>query len=57
MEAQDPILEEKYPAKAHCSRVASYLQSNHGIPRSSVIYLEGQKDRLQEDNDEAQPFR
>ncbi|KAL8968552.1 MAG: hypothetical protein Q9183_002409 [Haloplaca sp. 2 TL-2023] len=57
MEAQDPILKEKYPAKAHCAKVASYLQSNHGIPGSSVIYLEGQKDRLQEDNDEAQPFR
>ncbi|KAL8829282.1 MAG: hypothetical protein Q9170_006244 [Blastenia crenularia] len=47
----------KYPARAHCAKVASYLKSKHSISSSSVIYLEGQKTVLKEDNDEPQPFR
>ncbi|KAL9031441.1 MAG: hypothetical protein Q9196_000544 [Gyalolechia fulgens] len=57
MERQDPILTGKYPAKEHCAKVVSYLKSKNGISDSSVIYLEGQKTKLLEDNDEPQPFR
>ncbi|KAL8690791.1 MAG: hypothetical protein Q9218_003840 [Villophora microphyllina] len=58
MEQQDSILEgQKYPAKNHCSKVAGYLRSQHNISSNSVIYLEGQKTKLLEDNDEPQPFR
>lgn len=31
----------KYPAKAHCRRVAKWLAENGG-PKEGVIYLEGQ---------------
>lgn len=51
------ILKGKYPAKAHAAKVASYLQSINPASASATIYLEGQKTRLLEDNDEAQPFR
>ncbi|KAL8719206.1 MAG: hypothetical protein Q9225_003760 [Loekoesia sp. 1 TL-2023] len=57
MEPQDSILKGKYPAKAHCAKVASYLKTKHSILDDSVIYLEGQKTHLLEDNDEPQPFR
>ncbi|KAL8749996.1 MAG: hypothetical protein Q9184_006593 [Pyrenodesmia sp. 2 TL-2023] len=62
MEQKDPILRGKYPAKSHCARVAKHLAKhlaghNKQIPTTSVIYLEGQKTILQEDNDEPQPFR
>ena len=52
----DTILQGRYPAKAHAAKVARYLKTNHGIEKGK-IYLEGQKTRLQEDNDEAVPFR
>ena len=57
MLAMDTILEGKYPAKAHCEKVAAALkkEGKHDVP--SRIYLEGQKTRMIEDNDEAQPFR
>lgn len=51
------ILKGKYPAKAHAAKVASYLRSINPASASATIYLEGQKTRLLEDNDEAQPFR
>ena len=58
MDEQDPILNGKYPAKAHCAKVASYLQTKPASVRSNaVIYLEGQKTILIEDNDEPRPFR
>ncbi|KAI4253142.1 MAG: hypothetical protein LQ352_003878 [Teloschistes flavicans] len=58
MEQQEPILrEEKYPAKTHCAKVASYLHSEHDVSKNAVIYLEGQITKLLEDNDEPQPFR
>ena len=50
----DAILAAKYPAKAHARRVAESLRA-HGEP--GAIYLEAQKNRLIEDNDEDMPFR
>lgn len=52
----DKVLAGKYPAKSHAARVAKYLLAN-GKSKDSVIYLEGQKTRMLEDNDEAAPFR
>ncbi|KAF7594282.1 hypothetical protein BBP40_009682 [Aspergillus hancockii] len=56
MATVDTILAGKYPAKSHARRVADILQA-HGDCAPGVIYLEGQKTRLIEDNDEAMPFR
>ncbi|KAI4148751.1 MAG: hypothetical protein L6R39_002708, partial [Caloplaca ligustica] len=52
MDLQDPILRGKYPAKDHCAKVATYLRSKHSIGTDSILYLEGQKTRLLEDNDD-----
>ena len=49
-------LNGKYPAKAHAKRVAEHLGKDHSKV-SGVIYLEGQKTRMIEDNDGEQPFR
>ncbi|KAI4278646.1 MAG: hypothetical protein LQ337_000886 [Flavoplaca oasis] len=58
MDQQTKILEGKYPAKAHCAKVASYLQTRSAnAAGNAVIYLEGQKTVLIEDNDEPRPFR
>ncbi|KAK3701894.1 hypothetical protein LTR37_015205 [Vermiconidia calcicola] len=46
----------KYPAKAHCQRVAKWIADNGG-PSSGVIYLEGQSTKMTEDNDQATHFR
>lgn len=56
MATLDAILAGKYPAKAHARRVAGYLHER-GYRGPGVIYLEAQKTRLIEDNDEAMPFR
>jgi hypothetical protein len=56
MASTDSILKGKYPAKDHARRVASYLQKA-GHPKEGIIYLESQKTRLIEDNDEPVPFR
>ena len=56
MATLDAILAGKYPAKAHARRVAGYLHER-GYGGPGVIYLEAQKTRLIEDNDEAMPFR
>lgn len=48
----------KYPAKAHCKKVVEHLKSS--LPKDelpSILYLQGQSTRMQEDNDEPQPFR
>lgn len=37
----------KYPAKAHCRRVAKWI-ANNGGPTSGVIYLEGQGTHMTE---------
>lgn len=50
------ILSGKYPAKAHARKVAAYIQAQYPNAQG-VIYLEGQKTRMIEDNDEPQPFR
>lgn len=56
MATVDAIIAGKYPAKAHARRVAQQLATNaNGSP--AVIYLEAQKTRLIEDNDEPMPFR
>lgn len=46
------ILQKRYPAKAHAARVAEHLGATSGI-----LFLEGQKTRLIEDNDEPVLFR
>ncbi|PYH95358.1 putative Xaa-Pro aminopeptidase pepP [Aspergillus ellipticus CBS 707.79] len=56
MTTLDSILAGKYPAKAHARRVAERLHAS-GYGRHGIIYLEAQKTRLIEDNDEAMPFR
>ncbi|RDL30179.1 putative Xaa-Pro aminopeptidase pepP [Venustampulla echinocandica] len=56
MEPTEAILAGKYPAKAHARRVVEYMRTK--VPDiSGVLYLEGQKDRLIEDNDGEAPFR
>ncbi|KAL2811171.1 putative Xaa-Pro aminopeptidase pepP [Aspergillus granulosus] len=55
MTSLDAILANKYPAKAHARRVADGLKAlGHS---GGTIYLEAQKTRLIEDNDEPVPFR
>ncbi|KAL4792912.1 putative Xaa-Pro aminopeptidase pepP [Aspergillus venezuelensis] len=55
MTSLDNILANKYPAKAHARRVAEGLKAlGHS---GGAIYLEAQKTRLIEDNDEPVPFR
>lgn len=50
------VLEGKYPAKAHAKRVVEYIKKKK--PNASgILYLEGQKTRMIEDNDETMPFR
>ncbi|KAK5689404.1 hypothetical protein LTS12_028874, partial [Elasticomyces elasticus] len=56
MATADAILAGKYPAKAHARRVAGYLHER-GYDGPGVIYLEAQRTRLIEDNDETMPFR
>ncbi|MCJ1286982.1 hypothetical protein MMC26_006329 [Xylographa opegraphella] len=46
----------RYPAKAHAAKVASYLKSK-SPSAVGIIYLEGQKTHMIEDNDEPVPFR
>ena len=57
MNQQDSVLNGKYPAKAHCTKVAAYLKETVKDDRPARIYLQGQKTRMIEDNDEPQPFR
>ncbi|KAL2842958.1 putative Xaa-Pro aminopeptidase pepP [Aspergillus pseudoustus] len=55
MTSLDAILATKYPAKAHARRVTDGLKAlGHS---GGAIYLEAQKTRLIEDNDEPVPFR
>ena len=57
MKQQDSVLNGKYPAKAHCAKVSAYLKETVKDDRPARIYLQGQKTRMIEDNDEPQPFR
>ncbi len=44
---EDPILKQKYPAKAHARKAAEWIKRNGGEGKG-VIYLEGQKSKLVE---------
>jgi Xaa-Pro dipeptidase len=50
------ILAGKYPAKGHAKRVVEYIKKKGGSP-NGIIYLEGQKTHMIEDNDSEAPFR
>jgi Xaa-Pro dipeptidase len=52
----DAILGGKYPAKAHARRVVDYIKKSKPAA-TGVLYLEGQKTQMIEDNDESAPFR
>jgi Xaa-Pro dipeptidase len=52
----EAVLSGKYPAKAHARRVVEYIRKTKPDV-SGVLYLEGQKTRMIEDNDETMPFR
>ncbi|KAF2791636.1 putative Xaa-Pro aminopeptidase [Melanomma pulvis-pyrius CBS 109.77] len=52
----DEVLKGKYPAKTHAKRVAEYIVGKGG-DKTGTIYLEGQKQKLLEDNDSEAPFR
>jgi Xaa-Pro dipeptidase len=56
MDSVDQILKGKYPAKEHARRVADWIKSNGGASEG-VLYLEGQKLRYNEDNDQEACFR
>ncbi|PVH81282.1 putative Xaa-Pro aminopeptidase pepP [Cadophora sp. DSE1049] len=52
----DTVLAGKYPAKAHAKAVVKWMrQKNPNV--TGVLYLEGQKTRMIEDNDSEAPFR
>ncbi|KAI9650343.1 hypothetical protein NHQ30_000356 [Ciborinia camelliae] len=52
----DEILKGKYPAKEHARKVVEYIKSKE--PNADgVLYLEGQKTVMIEDNDGEAPFR
>ncbi|KAL8243937.1 hypothetical protein R6Q59_010195 [Mikania micrantha] len=50
------LTKQKYPARAHCQRVAAYLAAQ-GLNKASVIFLEAQKTTMREDDDQSVPFR
>jgi Xaa-Pro dipeptidase len=57
MDVVEPeILRSKYPAKEHARKVARYI-IEHGGKKNGVIYLEAQKLRYNEDNDQEACFR
>jgi Xaa-Pro dipeptidase len=56
MSLTDTTLKQKYPAKAHCQRVAKYL-TDQGLSRDGIVYLEAQKTHMVEDDDQAMHFR
>lgn len=56
MASVEAVLAGKYPAKAHAKSVMGYIKKKHPTA-TGVLYLEGQKTKMIEDNDEAEPFR
>ena len=56
MSLTDVTLKQKYPAKAHARRVSKFL-TDQGFSSDGVIYLEAQKTRMVEDDDQAEHFR
>lgn len=55
-ENYDEVLKGKYPAKEHAKKVKEWLVSKGG-DKNGTIYLEAQKQKLNEDNDGEAPFR
>lgn len=55
-EDYDQVLKGKYPAKEHAKKVKEWLVSKGG-DKNGTIYLEAQKQKLNEDNDGEAPFR
>ncbi|RMZ73448.1 Xaa-Pro dipeptidase [Pyrenophora seminiperda CCB06] len=55
-ENYEEVLKGKYPAKAHAKKVAEWIVAKGGDGKGT-IYLEGQKMKLNEDNDGEAPFR
>jgi Xaa-Pro dipeptidase len=56
MTNHEEVLKGKYPAKAHAKKVADEIVRQGG-DKTGTVYLEGQKSRYWEDNDEHAPFR
>ncbi|KAI6246861.1 putative Xaa-Pro aminopeptidase pepP [Erysiphe necator] len=56
MENVANILAGKYPAKLHVQRVIQWMKERNTVT-AGIIYLEGQKTKLLEDNDGEAPFR
>jgi Xaa-Pro dipeptidase len=56
MTVLEEVLRGKYPAKAHAQKVAKWMKEQ-GAEVQGTLYLEGQKTRMIEDNDEPMPFR
>lgn len=52
----ETVLAGKYPAKSHARRVVEYIRKTNP-DATGTLYLEGQKTRMIEDNDEPQAFR
>ncbi|PBP17848.1 hypothetical protein BUE80_DR011387, partial [Diplocarpon rosae] len=52
----ETILAGKYPAKAHAKKVVEWMRKT-GQDIRGVLFLEGQKTRMIEDNDGEAPFR
>ncbi|KAK0654650.1 putative Xaa-Pro aminopeptidase PEPP [Lasiodiplodia hormozganensis] len=50
------VLKGKYPAKTHARKVKEWIVANGG-DAEGIVYLEGQKTKMNEDNDQEQPFR
>lgn len=55
-EDYEKVLAGKYPAKEHARKVAKWIIDKGGDAKGT-IYLEAQKQKLQEDNDSEAPFR
>lgn len=59
----DDLLKQKYPAKSHARRVVEYLRNNDKDTlklqslESSLLYFEGTPTKMNEDGDQAAPFR
>ena len=52
----EQVLAGKYPAKSHAKRVVEWMRSQN-TKINGVLYLEGQKTRMIEDNDGEMHFR
>jgi hypothetical protein len=55
-ENYDEVLKGKYPAKEHARKVAKWIIEKGG-DKNGTIYIEAQKQKLNEDNDGEAPFR